>query len=277
VTFLAELFKKNRALEQRTAELTRVTSELLQREHEIVALKAELENRVIRRTSALETAISDLEAEAAALQESEIRHRSLVELSPNAILVHADGLVVFANVAARLLFAAEGPEQLIGTPVMDRVQTDSRASVLRRVHDLQVVGAEVPVVEERLVRLDGTPIEVEIAASAVLYQGRHAIQVVARDITERKLTAEALRAILPTPTTAHVLQPLLLAHVAKHCRHWFVVCNADTADVPQAPRAWSARTAPALTVAWIGVETVRKSRTPHVCGRCARNRTDTLC
>jgi PAS domain S-box-containing protein len=194
VTFFVELFKRTTALEQRTAELTQMTSDLLRREHEIGALNAELEERVTKRTSALEIAISDLEVEAAALQESEIRYRSLVESSPNAILVHVRGLVVFANAAAMQLLGAAGPEQLIGTPVLERVHADSRASVLQRVRDLQVVGAEVPAAEERVVRFDGTPIEVEIAASAVLYQGHPAIQVVVRDITERKLAEEALRA-----------------------------------------------------------------------------------
>ncbi len=43
----------------------------------------------------------------AALRESEQRHQSLIELSPDAILVHSDGCYVFANPAgARLLGAA---------------------------------------------------------------------------------------------------------------------------------------------------------------------------
>jgi len=135
-----------------------------------------------------------LRASAAALEERETRFRSLVELSPDAILVHVDGSIVFANVAAAHLFGATDPEQLVGTPVLERVHADSREAVLRRVRDLQRLGAEAPAAEERLVRMDGAPIDVEIAASAVLYQGHHAIQVVARDITARKLAEEALRA-----------------------------------------------------------------------------------
>ena len=63
VTFFVELFQKTAALQQ-------VTSDLLRREQQIGVLNAELEDRVTERTMALETAISDLEAEAAALQES---------------------------------------------------------------------------------------------------------------------------------------------------------------------------------------------------------------
>jgi diguanylate cyclase (GGDEF)-like protein/PAS domain S-box-containing protein len=136
--------------------------------------------------------VAELEARLVALQESETRYRRLVELSPDAILVHVGGLIVYANGAAVSLFGAAGPDQLLGTPVLDRVHADSREGVLRRVRELQVVGAEVPAAEERLVRIDGTPMEAEIAASAVIFQDRHAIQVVVRDIFERKRSRELL-------------------------------------------------------------------------------------
>ena len=194
VAFFVELFRKTAALELRTAELTQVTSDLQRREQQISALNAELEDSVTRRAAELEAAIRDLELEAAAVRESEMRYRSLVELSPNAILVHVKGSIVFANVAAVQLFGAVGPEQLVGTPVLDHVHADSRASVVQRVRDLQLLGGEVPAIEELLVRLDGKPIQAEIAASAVLYQGQPAVQVVASDITDRKLADEALRA-----------------------------------------------------------------------------------
>jgi PAS domain S-box-containing protein len=146
-----------------------------------------------RRWSAELAERATLEAHAALVQESELRYRSLVELSPDAILVHVGGWVVFANVAAVQLFGATGPEQLIGTLVLDRVHADSRASVMQRVRELQQVGAEVPAAQERLVRMDGTPVEVEITGSAILYQGQPAVQAVVRDITARKVVEEALR------------------------------------------------------------------------------------
>jgi len=65
VAVFVELFRKTVALEQRTEELTRVTADLVRREQQVGALNAELEERVIERTAALEAAIGDLEAEAA--------------------------------------------------------------------------------------------------------------------------------------------------------------------------------------------------------------------
>jgi signal transduction histidine kinase len=64
VTFFVEMFRKTAALEQRTAELTHVTADLILREAQVIALNAQLEERVIERTTALEAARSDREAEA---------------------------------------------------------------------------------------------------------------------------------------------------------------------------------------------------------------------
>ena len=46
--------------------------------------------------------------------------------------------------------------------------------------------AEVPPVEEKLVRIDGTTVDVEVTAIPLVYQGKPAVQFVVRDITARK-------------------------------------------------------------------------------------------
>ncbi len=51
------------------------------------------------------------------VKESEERYRSLVELAPDAIVVHRDGLILFANSAGVKLFAAADSAELIGRPL----------------------------------------------------------------------------------------------------------------------------------------------------------------
>jgi len=124
------------------------------------------------------------------LRESEARFRTLAESSPLAIFVNREDKVVLANPACAKLFGASSPDQLIGKSALDLFAPDSRSLVRERI---RVDSEEVPLVEVRIVRLDGTPVDVEATASPFLDQGVKAIQVLLRDITERKQAEQELR------------------------------------------------------------------------------------
>lgn len=121
-----------------------------------------------------------------ALEESAYRYRQLVELSPDAIAVHAGGNIVFANPEAVRLLGASGPEELLGRSILDMVHPDSLELVRERVRRMMGSGEPAPLAEECFVRVDGTTVEVEAAAGPFTYQGQPAIQVVFRDVSERK-------------------------------------------------------------------------------------------
>jgi PAS domain S-box-containing protein len=128
-----------------------------------------------------------------ALRESEDRYRRLVELSPDAIVVHRNGVIEFANPAAARLIGAEHAEELFGQSVSRFVHSDSQAFVFEPPRDLQD-GPPAPLVAQKFVRLDGTPVEVELTVTPFLHEGESAVQLVARDVTERLRAQEALRA-----------------------------------------------------------------------------------
>jgi PAS domain S-box-containing protein len=123
-----------------------------------------------------------------ARRESEERYRSLVELSPDAIMVHARGRYVFANPAGLKLFGAAAPEDLLGRRVLELVHPDSQSTVRRRLK----AGERLDIREVKILCLDGQAVEVEVAATPVTYGGRPAVQVMLRDITERKAAETAL-------------------------------------------------------------------------------------
>jgi PAS domain S-box-containing protein len=129
---------------------------------------------------------------AAALRETEDRYRRLVESSPDAIVVHRGGVITFANPTAAKLVGAGDPADLLGRSVLEFVHPESRPLVLERLQRLRE-GKSVPLVKERFVRLDGTPVEVEVAATPFMVDGEQAVQIVARDITARRRTEEAMR------------------------------------------------------------------------------------
>ncbi|MFW6127367.1 MAG: PAS domain S-box protein, partial [Thermodesulfobacteriota bacterium] len=121
----------------------------------------------------------------AALAESEARYRSLVEMSPDAIVVHAKGRIIFANPAGLKLFGASGAEEILGQPILNLVHPDFREIVKRRV-SRGYAGERSDLREIKIWRLDGRVLDVETTAVPITYQGRPAVQVVVRDITARK-------------------------------------------------------------------------------------------
>jgi PAS domain S-box-containing protein len=130
--------------------------------------------------------ITQRKLDEAALRASWENYQRLVELSPEPIVVHSHGITVYANPAAAGLFGAATPAVLIGRPVIELVHPDFRDSVRERIKDILKDGKGAPLVEEKLVRLDGTPIDAEVTGAAIDYQGQPAVQVVVRDISARK-------------------------------------------------------------------------------------------
>jgi PAS domain S-box-containing protein len=123
------------------------------------------------------------------LKESEERYRALVELSPDAILAHADSVVVFANAAAQRVFRVTSGDSLIGRPVLDLVHPDHRQSAQERMM-AQTVPTQL--VEERLLRLDGEDFYAEVVITELTLHGERTRLVVIRDVTERRQVRDQL-------------------------------------------------------------------------------------
>jgi PAS domain S-box-containing protein len=139
------------------------------------------------------TDISSLRRVQQELAASEERYRLLVESCPDAILLHRDGRIIFVNPAALALLGASRPEDLLGTPVLDRVDPAFRPVVLERVRTALARPGPLPLIEEKLLRLDGGVVEAEVTGGSLVIGGSRVMQVVARDIGARKRTEQALR------------------------------------------------------------------------------------
>jgi PAS domain S-box-containing protein len=129
-----------------------------------------------------------------ALRASEARYRALVESSPDGIGIHQDGRIVFINPAGARLLGAQSPDELVGKSVMDLLHPDYREVVRERIQRGLATGQPAPPLMEKFIRLDGTVIDVEVTAVPIMWEGRPAMQVVFRDITERKRMEEELKA-----------------------------------------------------------------------------------
>ena len=117
---------------------------------------------------------------------SENRFRLLVEGAPDAILIQTDYRFAYVNIAAVEMFGANHADQLIGMPVMERFHPDSHSVIQRRIYQLNYWKMRVQPNEEIFVRMDGTPVDVEVSAVPIHYNGKDGAIVYARDISERK-------------------------------------------------------------------------------------------
>ena len=130
----------------------------------------------------------------AALEHNEQRFRTLIEWTPDAVIVHQEGRLVYVNPAAVRLLGAASTQDLLGRPVMDFVHPDYHRTVQERVGAVLGKGIAAPLLEQRFLRLDGSAFDVEVQGTRIDFNGRAAVQVVLRDITGRKLAQERLAA-----------------------------------------------------------------------------------
>ncbi|MGZ8778460.1 MAG: PAS domain S-box protein [Thermoanaerobaculia bacterium] len=118
------------------------------------------------------------------LKESRDNFRRMVELSPDCIGVHVGGRYVYMNQAFVDLLGAKDESEIVGRDVYSIVDPAYHEEIRERLVRLHA-GESVPYVRQKFRRIDGTLVDVEVAALPLRYDIRDAVQVIARDITDR--------------------------------------------------------------------------------------------
>jgi len=120
-------------------------------------------------------------------QNSEQRFQRLLELTFDAIAIHKDKKIIFLNEKAAKILGAASPQDLIGRSMLDFVHPDSRSDIEDRVRKISTdPGAQVPLIPEKFLRLDGSTVSVEVMAISFLDNGLPAVQVAFREIATRE-------------------------------------------------------------------------------------------
>ncbi len=127
------------------------------------------------------------------LIESEEQYRSLVENSPDAIIIYKDGKIVFANKECLGLLRAGSADELTGKPVLQFVHPDYHTIVIERMKNATTSEKALPPIEEKLIRIDGSEVDVEIIAIPIQLLSKPAVQVIIHDLTGRRLSESALK------------------------------------------------------------------------------------
>lgn len=146
-------------------------------------VRAEAENEQLREKDALKEKIA----------ESEKGYRNLIESSPDAIAVHTNGKIVYVNEAGAKLAGAAKIDDLVGKPVLDLVHPDYHELVKQRTSEVIQNNQHSSLMEEKFIRLDGSLVDVDVIAIPITYNEKPSVQVIVRDITQRRIAEEALK------------------------------------------------------------------------------------
>ena len=185
-------------------------TERKQMEGELKEYRNSLDRQVKQQTEELRIANEQLEAELAerkkaeeALRESEEQYRSIVNLSGEVGEVvimlqdtdQGEGIQAFVSDEWSHI-TGYSREELSGGSFFNLVHPKDRKASQER-HRSKIKGEDIPgLFEMTIIRKDGTEIPVELTSAYTTYKGGHANVVYIRDITERKMAEEKIKASL---------------------------------------------------------------------------------
>ncbi len=137
--------------------------------------------------------IAEREQAVRLVRQSEERYRRLIAISPYAIFVNRGDRIIFANDQAIKLVVAVKADEILGKSLLDLFHPDCHAAIRERIHELLEGSAQVPMLEEKIMSLDGRVVEVEVSVARFVDEEGPAILTMLRDVSERKRLREQLR------------------------------------------------------------------------------------
>ncbi|WP_458414836.1 PAS domain S-box protein [Schinkia sp. CFF1] len=121
------------------------------------------------------------------LLQSEMRYRSLIDLSPEVIFVHSKTKIEFVNDRALTFIGVKNKDDIIGRTVFEFLHPDDRQIAAYNMTLAFKFGYSTHEVNElRFVKSDGTIVTTNVGAKIIDYNGKPAMLGIIHDITERK-------------------------------------------------------------------------------------------
>jgi len=123
------------------------------------------------------------------------RYRLLSEVSPDVVVVHQDGRLVYGNRAAFRFIGSDETDakQFYGQPILDYLHPNDVAATIERIAQLEEDGQFFEHGEARIMKSDGTSVLMEVTSVRTHWAGKPAYQVIMRDVSERRAAEAAAR------------------------------------------------------------------------------------
>lgn len=121
-----------------------------------------------------------------ALMESDRINRHILDIAPVAMFLHSDFSYIYANPAGLSLLGIADIAQLDGTSFQDVIPSDQLEFVTSEVEHVYASGNTSELAGNKLIRLDGTIIDIEAITTPIPYIGHHTALTIIRDVTQQK-------------------------------------------------------------------------------------------
>jgi diguanylate cyclase (GGDEF)-like protein/PAS domain S-box-containing protein len=164
------------------------------------------------------TDVSDQHRTEQALRGVVDRYRRLVEMSPDPVVVHQQGVIRYVNPATLQVAGINEPEAWVGRQLLDFIHPTSLEDTLNRIAALTEPGMVSDPAEVLLVAPDGTAKPYESISVCTEWDGRPAHQVILRSIAERRRAEAALR--YQASLITHVSDAVVAADLDGKIRGW---------------------------------------------------------
>ncbi|OGR30589.1 MAG: hypothetical protein A2X83_06890 [Desulfuromonadales bacterium GWD2_54_10] len=122
----------------------------------------------------------------AKLRESEQRYATLMENARDGIFIQTNGRFAYLNSSACRIFGVQSAEELIGTKVVERYHPACRHTVLERIRTINEEHQPVSSTDDKCLRMDGTPFDVDVQALPFEHNGEMGALVFFSDISRHR-------------------------------------------------------------------------------------------
>ena len=124
--------------------------------------------------------------------ESEKNYRQLIETIPDAIIIYYEGTILYVNEAGKNLIGANKKEDILGQSIYRIIHPNYQELARERLDQIHKNLKVTNNVDQKIVRLDGKVIYVEVSSRVIHYEGKRAFLSVLEDVTHKIEETEGL-------------------------------------------------------------------------------------